>query len=304
VSAGRFSSRALRRQIIDAATPRPDCLVVAYGQLTPYAADIDAGHKVLDLHNVESALLRSYAVSRSSLASIPARFESRAMRRLERVALRSFDAVSVVSDVDRSRLPEGSARVLVCPNGCEPAPPLPMGEEAVVAFVGLLGWAPNAEAAVWLAERVWPHVRRQVPGARLLLVGREPTEAVRALARDDVVVTGTVPEVEPYLASARVAVAPLRAGGGSRLKIIEALRAGRPVVATTIGAEGLEELIGHGLLTADDASSFADIVVDLLRDRERAAALGRVGNEAVLRRFSWDETLAPLVEDVRSHLRG
>ncbi|MGQ0830649.1 MAG: glycosyltransferase family 4 protein [Microthrixaceae bacterium] len=304
VSAGRFASRALRRQIIEAATPRPDCLVVAYGQLAPYAADVDAGHKVLDLHNVESALLRSYAASRTSPRSILARYESRAMGRLERLALGAFDTVSVVSDVDRTRLPEGVARVLVCPNGCEPAPPLPMGEDAVVAFVGLFGWAPNAEAAVWFTERVWPLVRRQVSGARLLLVGRDPTDDVRALARPDVVVTGAVPEVEPYLASARVAVAPLRAGGGSRLKIIEALRAGRPVVATTIGAEGLEELIGNGLITADDASEFADAVVDLLRDRERAAALGRAGNEAVLRRFSWDQTLAPLVDDVRGQPRG
>lgn len=301
VSAGRFTSRALSREISEAAATPPDCLVVAYGQLAPHAGTVPARHKVLDLHNVESALLQSYAASAGLLTSLPARIESRAMRRLERRALRSFDTVSVVSEVDRERLPGSHPRLLVCPNGWEPSPPVPMGHEPVVAFVALLGWAPNADAAIWLADAVWPLVRQQVPGARLLLVGREPTAAVRALARDDVTVTGTVPEVQSYLARARVAVAPLRAGGGSRLKILEALDAGRPVVATTIGAEGLEALIGEGILTADDPRSFAETVVGLLRDRDRAAALGRAGNAAIRAQFSWDRTLEPLLDDVAEH---
>lgn len=301
ISAGRFASRALLREIRAASHPPLDCLVVAYGQLAPYASVVDAHHKVLDLHNIESALLSSYAASGRGLTAIPAQLESRAIRRIERAALGAYDTVSVVSDTDRARLPGGHPRVLVCPNGWSPGSPLAASPEPVVAFVGLLGWAPNADAAVWLAEEVWPHVRRSMPEARLVLVGREPTAAVRALARQDVAVTGTVPEVTPYLARARVAVAPLRAGGGSRLKILEALDAGRPVVATTIGAEGLESLVGRGILLADGAERFAETVVDLLRDPDRAASLGRQGNHAVAERFSWDRTLAPLLDDVREH---
>ncbi|MGQ0434742.1 MAG: glycosyltransferase family 4 protein [Microthrixaceae bacterium] len=301
ITAARFASRALLHEINDEARVPPDCLIVVYSQLAPYARSIEARHKVLDLQNIESALLASYATARTGPSSIPAWAEGRAVRRIERTALGEYDTVTVVSETDRKRLPGTHPRVLICPNGWQPGPPLPPSTEPVVAFVGLLGWAPNADAAVWLAEEVWPHVRRAMPEARLVLVGREPTAAVRALARHDVAVTGTVPEVTPFLARARVAVAPLRAGGGSRLKILEALDAGRPVVATTIGAEGLESLVGRGILLADGAASFAETVVDLLRDPGRAASLGRQGNHAVAERFSWDRTLAPLLDDVREH---
>lgn len=301
ITAARFASRALLHEIKVEGRVPPDCLVVVYSQLAPYARVVEARHKVLDLQNVESALLASYAAAGSGPSSVPAWVESRAVRRIERTALRAYDTVSVVSETDRERLPGPHPRVLVCPNGWQPGSPLPIASDPVVAFVGLLGWAPNADAAAWLADQVWPHVRRVMPEARLVLVGRDPTAAVRALARDDITVTGTVPDVTPYLAQARVAVAPLRAGGGSRLKILEALDAGRPVVATTIGAEGLESLVGRGVVLADDAAHFAQTVVDLLRDPERAAQLGREGNAAVAERFSWDRTLAPLLDDVLEH---
>lgn len=299
ITASRFASRRLLREIRAEAKQPVDVLVVSYGQLAPYAQDIAARHKVLDLHNVESALMSSYAASSGRLRSSVARAEAMALRRIERKALAAYDVVSVVSDADRARLARSGSRVLVCPNGWEPAEPMPMGADRIVAFVALMGWAPNVDAARWLSTEVWPHVRTDLPDARLHLVGREPTAEVMALAADDITVTGTVPEIAPYLRSARVAVAPLRAGGGSRLKILEALDAGRPVVATTIGAEGLEALIGVGIVVADDPGHFADEVVALLRDPARAAAVGAAGNAAVREQFSWDRTLAPLLEEIR-----
>ena len=148
---------------------------------------------------------------------------------------------------------------------------------------------------VWLAKDVWPAVRARVASARLLLVGRDPSGRVRALGGNSIEVTGSVPDVRPYLARTRVATAPLRAGGGSRLKVIEALGAGRPVVATGIGAEGLLDLEGRGLIVADSAPVFADAVVELLGDRERAERLGRAGHAAVSATHSWDTTLRPLL---------
>lgn len=299
ITASRFSSRALLREIREEARSPVDLLVVAYGQLAPYARHVAAPHKVLDLHNIESSLMSSYASSSRPPTSVVAATEARSLRRIERAALGVYDVVSVVSQADRDRLPATDARVLVCPNGWEPDDPMPMGADPVVVFVALMGWAPNVDAARWLAQEVWPLVRRARPDARLHLVGREPTVDVTALAAADVVVTGTVPEIAPYLRSARVAVAPLRAGGGSRLKILEALDAGRPVVATTIGAEGLESLIGRGIVIADDPARFAAEVVTFLGDPARAAAVGAAGNAAVREQFSWDQTLAPLVEEVR-----
>jgi glycosyltransferase involved in cell wall biosynthesis len=139
-----------------------------------------------------------------------------------------------------------------------------------------------------------------VPDARLLLVGRDPAPAVRALAGGNVQVTGTVPDVTPFLAESRVVVAPLRAGGGSRLKIMEALDVGRPVVATSVGCEGIEDLVGQGVVVADTAAGLAEAVGGLLLDPTRASALGQAGHDAVSAEHTWDRALAPLLEAVRA----
>ena len=189
--------------------------------------------------------------------------------------------------------------MLVCPNGREPSAVLPEAPGPTVAFVATMGWAPNIDAAVWLGREIWPRVRERVPGARLLLVGKDPAPAVLALEDRDIEVTGTVAEVNPYLARSRVVVAPLRAGGGTRLKIMEALDVGRPVVATSLGCEGMEDLVGQGVVVADTVPALADAIVDLLLDPAGAAALGRAGHDAVKARHSWDVALAPLIEAVR-----
>lgn len=121
---------------------------------------------------------------------------------------------------------------------------------------------------------------------------------MKALATHDIDVTGAVPDVAPYLGRSRVALAPLRAGGGSRLKILEALDAGRPVVATTIGAEGLEDLVGEGVVVADDPQAMAEAIMALLGDPATAAELGARGHAAVKARHSWDKTLAPLLDRI------
>lgn len=300
ISSGRFWSRAFVRELRSAvAELEPDCLVISYSQLAIHGSSLSARYRLLDLHNIESSLFRSYAYSHKGPRALLAKLESRAIGRIERQALAVFDTVTVVSDKDRQRLERiksGSKRpqVFVCPNGWDPSPPIPMGHDPVVVFIALMGWAPNADGAVWLAEKVWPLVRAAVPEAELLLVGREPGPKVIALATDGIVVTGTVPDVAPYLARARVAVAPLLSGGGSRLKILEALNSGRPVVATSIGAEALEQFEGEGLVIADDPRAFADQIVGFLADRESAENAGLRGNGSVAKHFSWEKTLGSL----------
>jgi glycosyltransferase involved in cell wall biosynthesis len=219
---------------------------------------------------------------------------------MERSLLPTFDTVVVVSERERHRLPAGVRNVVVCPNGRDPDPlgPPPPAATPTAAFVATLGWAPNVDAALWFTGEVWPEVCRRRPDARLLLVGRDPSASVRALASSSVEVSGTVSEVRPYLAKARVAVAPLRSGGGTRLKILEALDAGRPVVATSVAVDGLEDLIGEGVVVADDPGSMIEAVSGLLDDAQRASALGRAGHNAVAARHTWDVALAPLLESV------
>jgi glycosyltransferase involved in cell wall biosynthesis len=301
VSAGRFYSAELVDEVHRAASEGPlDLLQVEYLQMVPLARGVAAARRVLDLHNVESALMRSYARVRKGPAAVLAHAEAVALGAMERALLPSFDTVVVVSEKERDRLAGGSGHVLVCPNGRDPDPlgPPPPAPTATAAFVATMGWAPNVDAALWFGAEVWPEVSRRSPDARLLLVGRDPAPAVRALASSSVEVSGTVSDVRPYLAQARVAVAPLRSGGGTRLKILEALDAGRPVVATSIAVDGLEDLIGEGVVVADDPAAMIDAVGALLEDPDKAAALGRAGHDAVAARHSWDVALAPLLAAV------
>jgi polysaccharide biosynthesis protein PslH len=301
VSAARFFDAELAALVRRATDEAPtDVLQVEYATLAPYLAGARARLRVMDMHNIESSLAASYARNAPALKALPMWLEVAALRRLERRSLRTADVVTVVSERDRDRLPASTAEVLVCPNGCSPTGPLPPAPGPVVIFVALMQWGPNADAATWLAEHVWPLVRARQPDAELLLVGRSPGPRVQRLAAADITVTGTVADVRPYLAQARVAVAPLRSGGGTRLKVLEALDVGRPVVATPIGAEGLEDLVGCGVTVASSAPDMADAIVGLLADPAYAAMVGAQGSRAIAERYAWDVVLEPLMRRVRA----
>ncbi len=299
LSASRFWSPAFIRQVRSAVEEAPvDLLQVEYLQMSAMVKGLAATHRVLDLHNVESELVASQARSRGGPGSLVYRAEAMALRAMERRVIGEFDPVVVVSPRERGRLPSGGERVLVCPNGQEPPVLLPEATAPVVAFVATLGWAPNVEAALWLGRDIWPEVVRRVPAARLLLVGRDPAPEVRALAAPTIEVTGTVADVSPFLAQARVVVAPLLAGGGTRLKIMEALGAGRPVVATTIGCDGLQDLVGRGVVLADDTATMVEKITELLTDAAAATLLRKQGHDAIIEGHTWDRALAPLFEAV------
>jgi glycosyltransferase involved in cell wall biosynthesis len=301
ISAGRFWTSALADMVRRAAAEAPlDLLQVEYTRMAPYAEGVTAATRVLDLPDVESALSASYGRARRFPLSAPFYLEASALRAIERRALKDFDTVVVVGEHERERLPQGPGRasVLVCPNGIDMPEPLPGPTTPTVSFVATMGWAPNTDAALWLGREIWPEVLARVPEARLLLVGRDPTPAVRALAGPTVEVSGTVDDVRPYLAQTAVAVAPLRSGGGTRLKLLEALGVGRPVVSTTIGVDGLEDLVGRGVVVADDPVAIAEALAELLKHPQKAADMGREGHDAVAADHSWDGALAPLLEAV------
>ncbi|HBY62919.1 MAG TPA: glycosyl transferase family 1, partial [Solibacterales bacterium] len=158
--------------------------------------------------------------------------------------------------------------------------------ETTLVFVGSMDWMPNIDGVDWFLAEVWPLIRERRPETTLAIVGRTPPQ--RFLERRDISVTGTVPDVRPYLWSGRLSIVPLRIGGGTRLKIYEAMAAGLPVVSTTVGAEGLE-VDGTEIALGDTPRDFADACLRLLageeaRRRQAAAALSRVAA-----RFSWEQ---------------
>ena len=279
---------------------RSTCCRSSTSRWCPSRSTCPAKTSVLDLHNVESALVASYARARRGVPAALLRAEAAALRRMERRTIGEFDHVVVVSEEERARLPAEARSVLVCPNGREPSAVLP---DADGGDRGLRGH--HGVGAQRRCRRVArPRDLAPGPGGGCPRPGscwwaRDPAPAVRALAGGNVQVTGTVADVTPYLAQARVVVAPLRAGGGTRLKIMEALDVGRPVVATSVGCEGMEDLVGRGVVVADTAAGLAEAIAGLLVDPARASALGRAGHDAVAADHTWDAALAPLLEAVR-----
>ena len=249
---------------------------------------------VLFEHNVEHVLWRRLArVERRPWRRALLEIEWRKMRRFEARACAEARLTLAISEADRAALsalsPQATVRAIPTgvdahyfhPNGAKEAP-------AELVFTGSMDWYPNEDGILHFIEAVLPRVRAEVPAATLTVVGRNPAPRLRtAAARAGVRVTGTVEDVRPFVDAAAVYVAPLRVGGGTRLKIFEALAMGKAVVSTTIGAEGLPLQPGEHVVLADDPREFARAVVSLLRDPERRRAMGRAARRFVLERYSW-----------------
>jgi glycosyltransferase involved in cell wall biosynthesis len=209
-------------------------------------------------------------------------------RRFEAAMVDAYDLVVVPSDADAALL---GGDVVVVPNGVDTARfrPTPLPVEPLVVFTGTLSWGPNIDGLTWFCRQVLPLVQAQVPDVRLDVVGRSPLPEVEALAQlPGVALHADVPTVVPWLERARAAVVPLRIGSGTRLKALEAMAAGRPVVGTSVGLEGLGIEAGTHAVVADDPSSFAAGVVQVLIDGDLAQRLARTGADHARRHFAWD----------------
>lgn len=251
---------------------------------------------VLFAHNVEHVIWRrlSRAETRPGRRAL-LELEWRKMRRCEARACARARLTIAVSEVDHALLAANApgARVAVVPTGVDVAyfsPDEAPERPGALVFTGSMDWYPNEDAILHFADAILPAIRREIPDVSLTVVGRNPTPRLRAAAlAAGVEVTGTVDDVRPYLAGGAVYVVPLRVGGGTRLKIFEALAMGKAVVSTTVGAEGLPLVPGEHFLRADDPAEFASAVVSLLRDPARRRALGTAGRRLVEARYAWPQ---------------
>ena len=251
---------------------------------------------VLFEHNVEHLIWRRLArVEGRAWRRALLEVEWRKMRRHEAAACRRARLTLAVSEEDRARLAElaPGARVAAVPTGVDVDYFHPNGiseRPAGLVFVGSMDWYPNEDGVLHFLEAVFPRIRREAPGVTFTVVGRNPSARVRAAAAlHGVQVTGTVDDVRPHVSRAAVYVVPLRVGGGTRLKIFEALAQGKAVVSTRIGAEGLPLVPDRHFVQADQPDDFARAVVSLLRDPARRRALGEAGRRLVAERFAWRE---------------
>lgn len=271
---------------------------VEHTQSAYYHRSIGSAPWVLSLHNVDSQLMRSVARSqRPSREWVGSVNRWLALRSVERRALPSADAVLCVSEEDRRTLARLTRNAIVVPNGVDDQffeVPTELPAREAVLFFGQFDYAPNALGIERFLHEGWPTVASQRPGATLRLVGRGMSGRLRELAEsvERVEVAGFVPDITAELAASRVALVPIWAGGGTRLKVLESLAAARPVVGTPLGVEGIGFENGvHGGVGADSAE-LAALTVELLSDGARAQRLAAAGRQ-LAERFRWEKATRP-----------
>jgi glycosyltransferase involved in cell wall biosynthesis len=293
---------------------------VVHFELAPmagYAAACGVGRTsrpilCLDEHNIEYDIVRRTAdVEAGMLRRAYSAIEWRKVRREERHAWSHLDGCTVTSARDQEMLlsDEPAARTAVVPNGVDlelfrPSPRSARQQSQTLLFFGAIDYHPNTDAVLFFLREVLPALVERYPRVRLCVVGRKPPESIVRQQSASVEVTGVVDDVRPWVDRADVVVVPLRIGGGTRLKILEAMAMGKAVVSTTLGAEGLDVVPERDLLVADDAAGFVKQVGRLLDDPRLAGRIGESARQVVASRYSWKTAVGSLLSFYDELLEG
>jgi glycosyltransferase involved in cell wall biosynthesis len=306
VAGMRFRSAAMRATIADLISSQQfDAKVCDF--LFPSASIEDMRGWVLFQHNVETTIWERHAqAGRTPLHRAYFRMQARKMFAWERAVCRAVSHVVAVSEVDERTMRERFEidRISSIPTGVDLeyfARPWEAPHVYDLVFVGSMDWMPNIDGITWFLAEVLPLIYAKKPDCRIAIVGRTPPRSLVAEGRNPLVtVTGTVPDVRPYLWQSAVSIVPLRVGGGTRLKIFEAVAAGTPVISTTIGAEGLPLRHGETVRIADSPTAFAAECIDLLDNEYARNAIAEQALDLVRERFSWEQ-VAHQFEDTLRH---
>jgi glycosyltransferase involved in cell wall biosynthesis len=248
---------------------------------------------VYDAHNIEHVLWSRFARVQKPLMRAFVKNQIPKFRKWERHVGLHSEKVVMLSEDDRAEflkvVPESD--VATIPNGADveyfqPQPETPVEENSIIYFAHF-GWAPQDDGALHLHNDIMPLVRREIPGAHLYLVGRTPPAAIQNLSGEHVTVTGMVPDIRGYIARAAVVALPLRIGSGQKHRVFQSLAMEKPVVTTSVGAEGIALEHDVNALLSNDPETIARYIVELLRDPERRARIGRDGRRLVLERYEW-----------------
>jgi polysaccharide biosynthesis protein PslH len=250
---------------------------------------------VVDSHEIAYDLARQFARGGSSLGRrLYGQANWRKLRREELGTYRDADGVYLCSATDERRLLDQmpGLRTAVIPNAADveyyqPRPMDPRPDGRTVVYFGLLSTVPNVDGVTHFAQNIWPGIAAAHPDARWKIIGGRPPPSLLALAGSRVELTGFVSDLRPHLAAAAAVVVPLRLGGGTRLKIVEAMAMGKAIVSTTLGAEGIAAVPGRDILIEDEPASFADAVSRLLAEPDLAAHIGQSAKKLAVDQYAW-----------------
>ncbi|HJZ56097.1 MAG TPA: TIGR03087 family PEP-CTERM/XrtA system glycosyltransferase, partial [Gemmataceae bacterium] len=306
LSEGAFAEPALRRVVRDwAGRTRFAAAVVSASSLAPYLRlkPLADTPKVVDLVDVDSQKWLDFAAATRGPRRWLYRLKAARVRKLECGLPRWTQALSLVSraEADVFESYAGRGTVSVATNGVDLEYFAPVGgpTEQACAFVGAMDYLPNVDGVIWFAREVWPLIRADFPAAEFRIIGRKPTPAVQALAAlPGVTLIGQVPDVRPHVASAAVAVVPLRLARGIQNKVLEALAMGKPVVAAPPALVALAAVPGEHLLAATTPAEWVEALGKLFSDPRRCQELGAAGRRLVEEHYHWDRCLEPLLEKI------
>ena len=301
-SVAAFAHSAVARGVAKVLEQRSiDAIYVFSSQMAQYLPTPCEVPVVMDFVDVDSAKFAVYAESSRWPRNLLYAREASTLLAHDAHVAAQVDASVFVSEAEAAlfRRETGAGNVVAIENGIDTAAfdpqhvaPTPT-DHPLILFTGQMDYRPNIDAATWFAEAILPRIREHVREARFAIVGRAPSDAVLALAREPgVTVTGEVPDVRPWLAAADVVVAPLKLARGIQNKVLEAMAMARPVIASTSAAEGIDH--DGTIAVAADAEDFTRRTVALLRDPEAAQAAGTAARRRVCARYGWDAALAPL----------
>ncbi len=303
-------SPVMQRAVASLKAPSWDAAVAVQMPVAQYALQVPAQARIVDVDTALTYQMHERYLSHEQLTARASAWVSwQKAYRYERRMLRRFQAAAVVSQAEiaplQAMVDGRGCRIALIPNGVDCAhnrPGLAQPQPASLVYNGSLTYSANYDAMRWFLGEVYPRIRAQVPEVTLAITGSTQGVDLAGLALDDsVALTGYVDDVRLPVAEAAVAVAPIRQGGGTRLKILEAMALGTPVVATAKGAEGLDVVDGEHLLLADDPERFAAAVLRLLADQALAARLAANARQSVQQRYEWEaigRRFVALVEDV------
>ena len=309
-SVWRFRSRAMRNEVKkQLAKNQYDVIHIDTIDLALYIKCAPHVPKVLNHHNIESALLlRRAAKGQNILAKWYIYLQGWKLKKYERKMLQHIDMNVTVSELDGILLKKHcpGAKFTTISNGVDTEYFRPLDVQVntrSIVFVASLDWYPNLDAVEYLTQAIWPILKREIPGIEMNLVGGPPPEAIVKFGRKDSAfkVHGFVEDVRPYMAAAAVYVVPIRVGGGTRLKILDAMAMGKAIVSTSIGCEGLEVNDGTDIVIADGPEEFVASTAELLRNHDLRKRLGVNARKTVERIYSWDK-IGPALESVYRNL--
>lgn len=260
-----------------------------------YMQEIGELPKVLNHHNIESQMMfRRFLKEKNLFKRMYFLLEALKLRRFERKVCPLFDMNLTVSELDKERLQRiiGKSRIEAIPNGVDVTYFKPSGDDIEarsLIFAGGMEWYPNREAMLFFCKKIWPLLKKRIPGVKMTIIGRSPPDYMTRISHTDpnLIVTGFVEDVRPYIRRAEVYVCPIRDGGGTKLKILDALAMGKPVVAHPVAIEGIDVETEKHVLTAETPEEFVQQITRLFQDKNLCDVLKKEGQKLVMERYDF-----------------